>query len=81
MQFLKALWAALSLIGVTGFRLGNYTVSATVGGAPHHLTIGEALLAAEKALTGSVGTFLVGSVTLTVAPYVAPAPVNPTAGP
>jgi hypothetical protein len=68
-NFFKALFAALPLIGVSGFRLGAYIVTATTADAPHHLTIGEAVFAVEKVLAKQPGSFQVGSVSITVAPY------------
>lgn len=74
MAWLNTLLTALQFIGVSSFRLGNFTISATnSGGAAHHLTLPELLYALALVAQKKTGQFTVGSTTITIAPYVAAA--------
>ena len=60
------------------FRLGAYDITVLdVPGKPVHLTLGQAISAVEKALLGQVGTFQIGDVSISIAPWVTPAPPTP----
>jgi hypothetical protein len=69
-DFFKIWTIALSawLSQSISFRVGNFIVSATNGGAPHHFSFNEALVAVESVFSGKVGQIEVGSTLITIAP-------------
>jgi hypothetical protein len=74
-QYLALALAAYAS-GSASFRVGPMSVTVTLtGGQPVHLTLAAVFLVAEKVLSGEQGTFTSGVVAVTLAPYVAPAPV------
>lgn len=66
-----ALGAALSK--TISFRVGNYqaTISES-SGAPVHFSFGQAIVAAEMAVAGQTAQVQLGSIVLSVGPYITP---------
>ena len=61
---------AVSILGLTTFRLGKFQVTISeVDGSSHRLTIGEALFALEKVAAAQPGTFTTGTTQITLALY------------
>lgn len=50
----------------TSFKIDGFTVAAKLNGAPHHMTVGEGLIAASKVMAGVTGEFVIGDLDVTI---------------